>query len=417
MKVLRKTPGPLAVLFLLIAMNGYIYAQTLLNQQRVYAMANRSDGNTILVFHRTAEGVLTQIAEVSTGGLGSGPGELPAPFPPGIPAGNPLTTQDNLVLTDDGRFLLAVNAGSNDISVLAVTNDGLELMDRATSGGDVPVAIAQHGKLVYVINEGELSANELGKVPSMTGYFIDENGHLTPISNSFRITGRPDAQPAELLFSPDGRWLIITDKFAESFIHILQVNDDGTTQDVRDYVSNIPAPFGVAFTHRNILAVTEANAKFINGQRAGVPNGASVSTFSLNDDGTLTPISVSVRTEQTVSSYIRFTPSGRFAFVSGKGSGAMSSFAVSPNGELTLLQSVAALTGGIFSEPIDEDITPDGKFLYVVTPMAALGNSFFLPIPSNAGAVKGYRIGEDGSLTPISVVEGLPLSIVGMVAR
>jgi 6-phosphogluconolactonase len=417
MKVLRMASGPLAVLFLLIAMNGYTHSQTLLNQQRVYAMANRSDGNTILVFHRTTEGVLTQIAEVSTGGLGSGPGELPAPFPPGIPAGNPLTTQDNLALTDDGRFLLTVNAGSNDISVLAVTNDGLELIDRAPSGGDVPVAIAQHGKLVYVINEGELSANELGKVPSMTGYFIDENGHLTPISNSFRITGRPDAQPAELLFSPDGRWLIITDKFAESFIHILQVNDDGTTQDVRDYVSNIPAPFGIAFTHHNILAVTEANAKFINGQRAGVPNGASVSTFYLNDDGTLTPISVSVRTEQTVSSYIRFTPSGRFAFVSGKGSGAMSSFVVSPNGELTLLQSVAALTGGVFSEPIDEDITPDGKFLYVVTPMAALGNTFFLPIPSDAAAIMGYRIGEDGALTPVSVVKGLPLSSVGIVAR
>lgn len=417
MKVLRMAPGLLAFLFLLIAMNGYTFGQTLFNQQRVYAMANRSNGNTILVFHRTTEGVLTQIAEVSTGGLGSGPGELPAPFPPGIPAGNPLTTQDNLALTDDGRFLLTVNAGSNDISVLAVTNDGLELMDRAPSGGDVPVAIAQHGKLVYVINEGELSANELGKVPSMTGYFIDENGHLTPISNSFRITGRPDAQPAELLFSPDGRWLIITDKFAESFIHILQVNDDGTTQDVKDYVSNIPAPFGVAFTHHNILAVTEANAKFINGQRAGVPNGASVSTFHLNDDGTLTPISVSVRTEQTVSSYIRFTPSGRFAFVSGKGSGAMSSFAVSPNGELTLLQSDAALTGGVFSEPIDEDITPDGKFLYVVTPMAALGNTFFLPIPSDAAAIMGYRIGEDGALTPVSVVKGLPLSSVGIVAR
>ena len=321
-------------------------------------------------------------------------------------------------MTENGRFLLTVNAGSNDISVLAVTNDGLELVDRAPSGGDVPVSIAQHGKLVYVINEGELSADELGKVPSMTGYFIDQNGHLTPIPNSFRITGSPDAQPAELLFSPDGNWLFITDKFAETFIHVLQVNGDGTTQDVRNYVANVPAPFGAAFTHDHILAVTEANAKFINGQRAGVPNGASVSTYQFNPkDGTMTPISLSVGTLQTVSSYIRFTPDGRFAFVSGKGSGAMSSFTVSPNGEITLLQSTAALTGGTFSEPIDEDITPDGKFLYVVTPMAALGNTFFLPIPSNAAAVMGYRIGEDGSLTPVTRVDGLPLSAVGVVAR
>jgi 6-phosphogluconolactonase len=418
MKILRITSRPLAaIIFLLIAVNGHAYSQTLLNQQRVYVMANRADGNTILVYHRTVDGTLSQIAEVSTGGLGSGPGELPAPFPIGIPAGNPLTTQDNLVLTDDGRFLLTVNAGSNDISVLAVTNDGLELVEKAPSGGDVPVSIAQHGKLVYVINEGELSADELGKLPSMTGYFIDQNGHLTPIPNSFRITGSPDAQPAELLFSPDGNWLFITDKFAETFIHVLQVNGDGTTQDVRDYVANVPAPFGAAFTHDNILAVTEANAKFINGQRAGVPNGASVSTYQFNPkDGTMTPIN-SVGTLQTVSSYIRFTPDGRFAFVSGKGSGAMSSFTVSPNGEITLLQSTAALTGGTFSEPIDEDITEDGKFLYVVAPMAALGNTFSLPIPSNAAAVMGYRIGEDGSLTPVTRVDGLPLSAVGVVAR
>lgn len=420
MKALRSVPGPLAeiILVLFFAVNGHAYAQTLLNQQRVYVMANRAEGNTILVFHRTPEGVLSQIAEVSTGGLGSGPGELPAPFPLGIPAGNPLTTQDNFVLSDDGRFLLTVNAGSNDISVLAVTNDGLELVDKAPSGGDVPVCVAQHGKLVYVINEGELSADELGKVPSMTGYFIDENGHLAAIPNSFRITGRPDAQPGDLLFSPDGRWLIITDKFAETFIHVLQVDDDGTTHEVGDYVSNIPAPIGAAFTLHNILAVTEANARFIEGgQRAGVPNGSSMSTYVLNDDGTLTPVSLSVRTEQTVASYVRFTPDGRFAFTSDKGSGSISSFTISPDGELALLQSIAALTGGAFSEPLDEAITPDGKFLYVVTPMAALGNTLVLPIPSNAGAVMGYRIGEDGSLTPVSVIEGLPLSSVGIVAR
>src|SRR6476661_1977589 len=104
MKILRITSRLLAaIIFLVIAVSGHAYSQTLLNQQRVYVMANRADGNTILVYHRTVDGTLSQIAEVSTGGLGSGPGELPAPFPVGIPAGNPLTTQDNLVLTEDGR--------------------------------------------------------------------------------------------------------------------------------------------------------------------------------------------------------------------------------------------------------------------------------------------------------------------------
>src|SRR5215469_4885443 len=62
---------------------------------RVYAMANRAEGNTIVVFQRAEDGALKVIQEVSTGGRGSGPGQLPAPFPP-VPAGNSTTTQDEL---------------------------------------------------------------------------------------------------------------------------------------------------------------------------------------------------------------------------------------------------------------------------------------------------------------------------------
>jgi hypothetical protein len=94
----------------------------------------------------------------------------------------------------------------------------------------------------------------------------------------------------------------------------------------------------------------------------------------------------------------------------------VSSFNVSPDGKLTLLSARAADTGGPFSEPIDEDITANGKFLYVVSPMGALTN-FTIPIPPNSGALKGYRIENDGSLTPVVTIEGFPISIVGVVAH
>jgi 6-phosphogluconolactonase len=387
-----------------------------LGHGRVYAMANRAEGNTILVFDRKADGTLTQIQEVATGGLGSGPGELPAPFPP-FPAGNPLTSQDSLVMTKHGHFLLAVNAGSNEISVLAVTEDGgLRLVDKAPSGGNVPVSIAHHNNLVYVMNEGELSPRPVGARPTMTGYFLDHFGKLHPIPNSARVTGSPDSEPGDVLFSPDGEFLIITDKFAETFIHVLHVDEDATTHEVATYIANNPAPLGAAFTHHRILAVTEANARFIDGRRTGVPNGSTTSTYRLTRDGTLTPISVAVPTLQTVDCWVRFTPDGRYAYVTNKGSGSVSSFRVSKQGELSLLASIAADTGGLFSEPIDEDITSDGKFLYVVSPMGAL-QKFTLPIPPNVGAIRGYRIEEDGSLTPVANVSGFPISIVGIVAR
>src|SRR6478736_6904077 len=85
----------------------------------VYVMTNQASGNTVVMFHRAANGSLVRTAEISTGGLGSGPGVLPPPLPPN-PGPDPLQSQDALVSTENGRFLLAVNSGSNDISVLAV---------------------------------------------------------------------------------------------------------------------------------------------------------------------------------------------------------------------------------------------------------------------------------------------------------
>jgi 6-phosphogluconolactonase len=385
-------------------------------RNRVYAMANRADGNTILVFQRAADGTLTLIQETPTGGLGSGPGVLSVTGAPPVPAGNPLATQDSLVMTNDGRFLLAVDAGSNEISVMEVTRDGLRFVDKAPSGGNVPVAIANYGKLVYVINEGERSEDEDGARPTMTGYFLDNRGKLTPIPNSSRVTGSPDAQPGDILFSPDGRYLIITDKFAETYIHVLHVDDDATTHEVGAYVASTPAPIGAAFGHDRILGVTEANAHFINGRRTGVPNASVMSTYRLTDDGVLEPVSLSVPTFQTVACWVRFTPNGRYAYVSNKGSGSIGSFLVSPDGELTLLSSRAGDTDGLFTQPLDLSITPDGQFLYVVTPTGDQ-HELIIPIPQNIGTIRGYHIEEDGSLTPVGTATGFPISISGLVAR
>jgi hypothetical protein len=62
----------------------------------------------------------------------------------------------------------------------------------------------------------------------------------------------------------------------------------------------------------------------------------------------------------------------------------------------------AADTGGPFSAAIDEAITPDGKFLYVDSPLI--------------GSVRGFRVEKDGSLIPITHVEGFPVSFSGVVA-
>ena len=354
---------------------------------RVYVLTNKADGNTIVVLRRAEDGTLSPEQEVATGGLRSGPILLPPP----IGGPNPLDSQDALIAAPDGRFLLAVNAGSNELSVLAVTSDSLRLVDKVASGGEFPVSIAMHHNLVYVLNSrGE---------PNITGFVMDPAGKLHPVPDSTRNAGASGSAPAQVIFSPDGELLIVTERLA-NLIDVFRMKDGGLPGAHVRFPSNNHTPFGVAFGHNHTLAITETNERV---PRIPVINGASVSSYRITHDQSLEPVSVGVPDHQSAACWIRITPNARYAYVSNTGSGTLSSFHVSPHGELTLYQVVAADTGGPRSVPIDLSITRNGKFLYVLS--------------SLIGTVQGYRIEEDGTLTPISSTNGFPISVQGIIAQ
>src|SRR5213593_3875087 len=99
----------------------------------VYTLTNQVAGNAVAVFTRGADGRLT------SGGTGTGAG---------------LGSQGAVVLSDDGRRLFAVNAGSNDVSVFTVGAAGLSLASRTSSGGTLPISLTVHGNELYVLNAG-----------------------------------------------------------------------------------------------------------------------------------------------------------------------------------------------------------------------------------------------------------------------
>lgn len=105
----------------------------------VYTMSNASGGNAILLFDRLADGRLLPAGSAATGGLGTGGG---------------LGNQGGVTLTANEQWLLAVNAGSDTISVFEVGPKGLGLTDVEPSGGDRPVSVTEHRGLVYVLNAG-----------------------------------------------------------------------------------------------------------------------------------------------------------------------------------------------------------------------------------------------------------------------
>src|SRR5438132_381780 len=94
-----------------------------------------------LVFFRSS----VPHTEFSTGGAGN-----PTPQPPD-PATDPLASEGALIISHGNRFLFAVNAGSNQISVLKINKSGLQLVDIVSSGGSRPISLALHDDLLYVL--------------------------------------------------------------------------------------------------------------------------------------------------------------------------------------------------------------------------------------------------------------------------
>jgi len=58
----------------------------------------------------------------------------------------------------------------------------LSLVDRVPCGGAEPVAVAQHGNLVYVLNAGGTS--------NVVGFRLERNGRIKPIPNSIKSLQR-----------------------------------------------------------------------------------------------------------------------------------------------------------------------------------------------------------------------------------
>jgi 6-phosphogluconolactonase (cycloisomerase 2 family) len=366
-------------------------------EARVYVMKNQAAGNTIAVFKRGGDGSLSLLQEVPTGGLGSGPGTFPPPAPNGTPGPNGIDSQDSLVITDDGRFLIAVNPNSNDVSVLEVIRDGLRLVDRVPSGGIFPVSIAHHHNLIYVLNGGAMPHSNTG-TPTLRGFRLDHEGKLHEIHGSTILTGPNGSQPTDTVFSASGKILIISEQTTQT-IKVFRVGDGGLLQESSSFLANNSAPVAVAVGPHGIVGITEGA---ISGPRIPIPNGSTVSSYRVTDEDTLELVSKSVPTDQTAACWLRFTPDGRYAYTGNTGSGSVSSFSVSEDGELTLLNPVANFLG-FESIPIDLSITPDGKFLYII-------GSFI-------GTIRGYQIENDGSLIPVASFSGLPISMQGIVAQ
>lgn len=86
---------------------------------RLFMNTNGVSGNEIQVYDRLDEGPVGLLFSVPTGGVGTGAG---------------LASQGAVALSEDGRCLSVVNAGSNTLTTFALGNEGLELRSTVATG-------------------------------------------------------------------------------------------------------------------------------------------------------------------------------------------------------------------------------------------------------------------------------------------
>jgi hypothetical protein len=201
-----------------------------------YSISNAASGNELVVYSRSANGLLTPAGSVSAGGAGTGGG---------------LASQGAVTVTGDGRTELAVNPGSNSVAAFAVEAGGPRLLNTAPSGGIRPVSVAVHKSLVYVLNKNNAA------LATVSGFTLGKDG-LTPIAGSTRFLNAGATDAAQVKFSPSGDVLVVTGRSSQK-IDTFRVGADGLLSDLKSFdVAPGSTPFGFDFDNKGHLLVSLA---------------------------------------------------------------------------------------------------------------------------------------------------------------
>ena len=278
----------------------------------VYVNDNTAGTNTIGAFDRHADGTLTpqRGSPFPAGGAGTGAG---------------LAEQGAIQLTPDGRFVIAVDAGSNQISVLRILDDGsLSLIPGGivSSGGIRPDSVAVHGDLLYAANSGTGGSN-------YTGFQLRPNGRLDPIPGS-TVTLAANAAPADVLFNGPGTKLVgtevgtsVIDSFTVGFGMRL------TAAPRSPFKAQGLGPFGSEFRP------TDPGQLFVSNARNTAADSGTVSAFKDHRNGRLSSIAGSPFPDhQMAPCWVEITHNGRFLFTVNTASGTISGYRIAASGAL-----------------------------------------------------------------------------------
>lgn len=339
----------------------------------LFVETDASTGNTVLSYERASDGTISFAGSYPTGGTGATAANA---------AADPLASQAGLLLTNNGNDLLAVNAGSDTVTLFAVDGTTLTPIQQIPSGGQFPDSLATNGRDVAVLNAGGA-----GSVAEFAWF----NGRLVALPGEVRSLGLTNTTPpdfhhgvGQVGYTPNGQHLVITGKLSTNSYLVYNVTGNGSLSATPVITPAVNAlPFSFTFDSAGNLVATEAS-------------NSSVSTYSVNANGTLTNLGT---VSDGGAALCWISGANGYFYGSNAGSGTISSFSESASGVPALVSATAATA---HAGTTDSVVSPDAKFLYVES--------------GGAGALDAYAIGASGALTQIETIFNIPVASEGIAA-
>ncbi len=381
----------------------------------VYVLSNdyHEGANAVLAYRHKPDGSMVPLpgSPFLTSGAGVGnPGE----------ALGPDDTDDPLVVSPDGQYLLAVNGGSNTVAVFAIDRDG-SLSPVAgspfASGGQTPCSVAVNGRFVYVANKSLDPLHTITELPNYVSFTIDGRGRLEEVRGS-KIEVAAGSAPSQVLVSNDHRFLFATD-FLGFMLGAKDEQPVGTlvSFDLSGFggLNWAPgAPYALPAADGGALGLaTNPSYPFLY---VGFPVASAVGVYRIDESTGALSLKNTV-SAGAAACWLRTDMDGRHLYVLNSGENSVGAYSLASPASPAFISKLVLKDGGspISSADFALNFSPDGKTLYVVSQdinAAKVGNFNFL---------HALKVAADGELTepadPLQLPVGADVRPLGVATR
>ena len=349
--------------------------------------------NSVLGFQRATDGQLTPIA--GSPFLTGGQGVVDPTYALG-----PFDSDQNIALSQDHRFLFAVNSGSNTIAVFKIMSTGaLKAIAGSpfASHGVNPVSVGVEKNLLVVVNKSGDPAQASDKtLPNYTNFWIKPDGSLQHIAQS-TTTVPAGASPSQALTTDMGPF-IFGANFLGGTLESLRFNRQGkfTARQLlqlpdSEFVGNDAphAPLGLALHPKEWLLYV------------GLPTASKLAVYKFNSHGKLSFVRAVPNSGKAIC-WVRVNKAGTRLYTSNSADHTLSVYDIATSAEEPREIQKIALNG--VGAPFQLMIDPSGNELYVVAERDAA------TVPAGMGnEIHMLKINADGSLSQNDSALNIPL--------